>query len=106
MGLALFVQSGASEPVAVLRADPGTVYDPVEAGEELPRDFRQVLSRDQIEPVYEAEFTSLDGVDWPEDSLVIGVASGGEAKAYPVTFLNQREMVNDDIDGWPILVTW
>jgi hypothetical protein len=34
------------------------------------------------------------------------VSSGSEAKAYPVSFLNRREMVIDSINGIPILVTW
>jgi hypothetical protein len=37
---------------------------------------------------------------------VIGVAHQGAAKAYLVSFLNFREMVNDEIGDWPILVSW
>jgi hypothetical protein len=36
----------------------------------------------------------------------MGVALNGEAKAYPVTVLRIREMVNDELGGLPILVTW
>jgi hypothetical protein len=93
-----------SPPVAL--ADPNEVYDPVLAGEELPRGFRPLLARDQIEPVYEPVFTSAARVDWPADSLVIGVAGAETAKAYPVTHLNSREMVIDSLEGIPILVTW
>jgi len=28
------------------------------------------------------------------------------AKAYPVSFLNFREMANDQIGDWPNLVSW
>ena len=89
-----------------VRVDPTGVYNPVLAGEPLPDGFRQILPRDAIAPVYEPEF--LDGRDiaWPDDAQVIGVSSGGESKAYPVSFLNGREMVVDEIDGIPILVTW
>ena len=41
-----------------------------------------------------------------EDELVIGLVIGGEARAYPVTTLNRREMVNDVVGGTPVLVTW
>jgi hypothetical protein len=34
------------------------------------------------------------------------VAIGDQAKAYPITILNRREMVNDEISRVPILVTW
>ncbi len=86
--------------------DPEEVYDPVKEGSDLPDGFRQILRRDQIEPVYHPEFTDADDVDWPEESLVVGVAGDSTAKAYPITHLNQHEMVLDDIEGIPILVSW
>jgi hypothetical protein len=36
----------------------------------------------------------------------MGVAIEGEAKAYPISVLRFREMVNDDLAGMHILVTW
>ena len=90
----------------LIRADPVETYDPVEAGEPPPEGFRQLLARDQIAPVYEPEFTSAATVDWPQDMLVVAISGASESKAYPVTHLNQREMVIDHIDGEPILVSW
>ncbi len=87
-------------------ADPELVYDPVRAGEDLPAGFRQVLDRDQIVPVYDPVYALPDQVDWPGSSLVIGVAGVEAAKAYPITYLNQHEMVIDSLEGIPILVTW
>ncbi len=87
-------------------ADPQLTYDPVAAGEDLPAGYRQLLARDQIAPIYDPEFTGAGSVDWPADMLVIGVAGERDAKAYPVTPLNQREMVIDSLEGIPILVTW
>ena len=89
-----------------LRVDPGAVYNPVAAGEPLPDGFRQLLPRDAIRPVYDPEFVRAWQTQWPGDTDVIGVAQGGEAKAYPVSHLNGRELVVDEIDGWPILVSW
>lgn len=87
-------------------ADPNEVYNPVTAGEPLPEGFRQVLPRDAIVPIYAPEFVAADAIAWPDDTLVIGVALGGGAKAYPVSLLNRREMVVDSLAGIPILVTW
>ena len=81
-------------------------FDPVSAGEPTPEGFRQVLARDQIPPIYEPEFADADSVDWPDDMLVLGIAGEDEAKAYPITHLNRHEMVNDTLDGEPILATW
>ncbi len=88
-------------------ADPSQTYDPVKAGEELPPDFRQLLRRDAILPIYDPKFyPDADNEAWDDDTLVIGLAIDGEAKAYPVSFLNRREMVVDSIAGIPVLVTW
>jgi hypothetical protein len=85
---------------------PLDVYDPVSAGEPTPPGYRQIFARDAIEPVYDPRFVPADESDWIEGTLVIGVEIDGEAKAYPVNFLNWREMVNDWIGETPVLVTW
>ena len=109
VGLAASIQSGQTSDTsaaAIERPIPSDVYDPVRAGEEPPRGFRQLLGRDQIAPVYDPVYVARDQVDWPADSLVLGVAGAKTAKAYPITHLNQREMVIDTLDGTPILASW
>ena len=95
-----------SVDATAFRTDPNDVYDPVKAGEPIPPGYRQLLDRDQILPVYNPVFTRADLVDWPAGMLVIGVSGEETAKAYPVTHLNQREMVIDSLDGSPLLVSW
>ena len=90
----------------VVRADPVDVYDPVRSGEEPPAAYRQLLDRDQIAPVCDPVYTDPESEDWPVDSLVLGIAGSETAKAFPITHLNQREMVIDSLEGLPILVTW
>ncbi len=89
-------------------AGPDTLMERV-AGEgrasELPS-FRQLLGRDDIPPVYEPSFVPASRSGLGRDELVIGVAVGGEARAYPVRYLRWREMVNDEVGGVPILVSW
>lgn len=96
----------ASEPAGVEPVDPGSVFDPVRAGEATPPTYRQLLGRDQIAPIYDPTFTTADDVDWPLEVLIVGVEGTETAKAYPVSHLNRREMVIDHIDGDPILVSW
>lgn len=98
--------TGATSTAAGVRVDPDSAYNPVTAGEPLPDGFRQLLSRDAIRPVYEPVFVPAGDAGWPSSTDVIGVAMGGEAKAYPVSFLNGRELVVDEIAGSPILVSW
>ena len=69
-------------------------------------ELRQLLPRDQIEPIYEPRFVSAGQSSLKSDELVIGVEINGESKAYPVGPLNAREMVNDTVGGVPILVSW
>ena len=95
-----------SEAAAGVRVDPGDVYNPVLAGEPLPDGFRQVLPRDAILPVYDPVFVAADESGWPGNAEVIGVEIDAEARAYPVSFLNGREMVIDEIAEVPIVVTW
>lgn len=68
--------------------------------------FHQLLDRDVIQPIYAPKFVPADGAGVPSNELVIGVSLNGEAKAYPITPLIRREMVNDTLGGVPILVTW
>lgn len=68
--------------------------------------FPDQIPYDAILPIYEPEFAPASDSPLEEDELVMGVALNGEAKAYPVTVLRIREMVNDELGGVPILVTW
>jgi len=86
--------------------DPGQVYNPVLAGDPLPVGFRQLLPRDAILPVYNPQFVSAADAGWADDALVIGLDLDGQSRAYPVGFLNRREMVIDSVAGIPVLVTW
>ncbi len=96
--------TGRSKGVST--ADPRDVYDPFAAGEQMPDGYFQVVGRDFIRPVYDPTFVDAGRIGWPDDADVIGVEVDGEARAYPVSFLTGREMVNDEIAGVPLLVTW
>jgi len=102
-----FWPSGEPERTAAgERVSATSAYNPVLAGESLPADFRQILPRDAIRPVYDPTFVQSGGVNWPDSTDVIGVEINGEAKAYPVDHLNGRELVVDELGGEPILVSW
>lgn len=63
--------------------------------------------RDAIPPVYEPRYGSAAELPWlePED-LVLGYESDGRTYAYPLQVLNLRELVNDTIDGVPLLISY
>ncbi len=72
---------------------------------DLP-DYFASIPPDGIRPVYDPRFANAQDAPLQPDELVMGVTENGEAKAYPVTVLRFREIVNDEIGGRPILVTW
>lgn len=41
-----------------------------------------------------------------DDDLVLGVVVGDEARAYPLVIMDQHEIVNDEINGQPVAITW
>jgi hypothetical protein len=99
------VRIGSENP-AIEGREAGSLYNPVHAGEELPKGFRDVLPRDAILPIYDPRFVSASQSGWDDRSLVVGLEINGDARAYPVSFLNRREIVNDHVGKTPILVTW
>jgi hypothetical protein len=103
--LILAAALAAVSTVAAAQVPAASSYDPVQAGE-VPPGYYQSVPRGMIRAVYAPEFVAADQVRWSDSTLVIGVAHQGAAKAYLVSFLNFREMVNDEIGDWPILVSW
>ena len=64
--------------------------------------------RDAIEPIYSAQYEEASAGDWlaPDDLILGYVSDDGQAYAYPIKFLNFHELVNDMIDGVPVLITY
>lgn len=67
----------------------------------------QVLPKDAILVIDNPELVSASQVDdlAPEER-VIDVVVGAEARAYPICILHGHEIVNGDVGGRPITVTW
>lgn len=58
---------------------------------------------EMLEPIKTVPISSSD---WGKDDVVIGVEVNGEARAYPVAMMVWHEIVNDELGGEPILVTF
>ncbi len=41
-----------------------------------------------------------------DEERVIGIVAGGEARAYPLQNLDYHEIINDDVNGIPVVVTY
>lgn len=67
-----------------------------------PLDFPEMMAGADV-PAHNA---ARRGKYLVPDDRVIGVSLGGEARAYPVRVLEWHEIVNDEVGGLPIAVTW
>ena len=80
------------------------------AGGTLGRDLRLVtlLPKDAISAIFDPQFlTAEEADDWySPDELVLGVEIDGDARAYSIPYLSGREIVNDEVGGRKIAVTW
>lgn len=63
--------------------------------------------RDGIRSVDSPAFAALADAGWvgPRDP-VIGLAAGDDARAYPVHVMERHQIVNDVVDGKPVVVTY
>lgn len=62
--------------------------------------------RDGIPALDAPPHVPIASAPWPEDEIVLGVALDGAARAYPVSILDWHELVNDELAGRPILVSY
>ena len=62
--------------------------------------------KDGIPALDNPNFVSASATRFDDDELIIGVTHNGEAKAYPYAILNWHEIVNDEIGGVPVAVTY
>jgi len=50
-------------------------------------------------PAAEADFMA-------PDTIILGIDYGGEQRAYPLPIMDHHEIVNDEVGGQPVAVTW
>ena len=105
-------------PAATNTADPGEAPPP-EAAREFTTDFSihtipyyEVLSggppKDGIPAIDNPQFVSItEAEEWMEDvEPVIMIERNGDARAYPIQILMWHEIVNDEVGGEPVVVTF
>jgi hypothetical protein len=74
------------------------------------RDYEIVtlLPKDAIPSIDSPEFYLARQADQEYDAqeLVLGVVFDGQARAYSLNMLSRHEIVNDEVAGHPIAITW
>jgi uncharacterized protein DUF3179 len=95
-------QSSVLHPTGQVLQSGGTAFDPIRSDEIqsiLPEDAIPAL----IKPAY---LTASQASDIYDQEEVIGVVINGDPRAYPLSTLSAHEIVDDDIGGQPVAVTW
>ena len=64
---------------------------------------RQVPPKDAIPSVDDPTFRRIHE---PADEVVVGLEVDGDARAYPLRYLDYHEIVNDRVGGVPVAITW
>jgi len=94
--------------VAVAHASPRTANGFVLEPGAIPA--QEILAggppRDGIPALSHPPHASAESAPWSDDTMVIGVAWNGEARAYPLDILIWHELVNDTLGGLPVLVSF
>jgi Protein of unknown function (DUF3179) len=95
-------QSIARNPTGAVVDSGGPGFDAIRSDEIqsiLPQDAIPALIRPAYLPASQAS-------DINNQEEVIGVVVNGDARAYPLSTLSAHEIVDDDIGGQPLAVTW
>lgn len=77
-----------------------------------PNEIITLLPPDAIPAIWDPQFLwstveeAEENNDIADEVSVMGVAIGDEAHAYPIPFLSAHEIVNDNVGGTAIAVTW
>ena len=71
-----------------------------------PPGVEQLFPRGTIPAVFEPEFVTAAEAEIPPEAWILGVAIGGEARAYSLNLLNSHEVVNDRIGEKSFAAVW
>ncbi len=100
----LWLNLRAEEVEVPLTAGNGTALP----GETLNLEIITILGKDGIPAILDPQFVS--GAEAAEQMLdserVLGVSINGDHRAYPLNQLSRHEIVNDEVGGVPVAVTW
>ena len=104
VALALLPGSAAADPRAWQREWPDTDFS------KRSVDLEEIISggppKDGIPSIDDPTFVPVEEAHLPHREPVIGLVVDGEAKAYPLRILMWHEIVNDEIAGVPVAVTY
>jgi hypothetical protein len=105
---ALYLTQPSAPPLSSSSPSIGRDHPSVNAPNPLTADeIGYRVPRDKIKAIDAPTFMAAGATGSVPDRLpVIGVTEGGQARAYPIPLLSRVEIVNDQVGGRTIAVTW
>jgi hypothetical protein len=104
-GLAFVISSrhpAVRNPTGAVVQRGGPAFDAIRSDE-----IQSILPQDAIRALIKPNYLSASQAsDINNQEEVIGVVINGDARAYPISTMSSHEIVDDDIGGQPIAVTW
>ncbi|TKX42508.1 MULTISPECIES: DUF3179 domain-containing protein [unclassified Halorubrum] len=94
---------GDGSPPPTVETEYHLAYEPASL---LSESLDGGVGKDGIPSVDDPQFRPIADADLAADEPVFGVVRDGEARAYPRRILSHHEIVNDEIAGEPIAVTY
>ncbi len=64
------------------------------------------LPKDGIPSLFNPEMIPADQTRLPDDDLVVGIVAGGKPRAYPHPILDWHEVVNEDLQGIALTISY
>lgn len=103
----------SSSETVVVPPRPGTAANNIpEPGQQSTtgQEFKMVtlLGYDAIPAILDPEFLSAEDAQtqYRPDEQVLGLSINGDNRAYSIPMLSRHEIVNDEVGGVPLAVTW
>ncbi len=89
-------------PTGEVLESGGPAFDPIRSDE-----IQSILPEDAIPALIKPTYLAVSQAsDIRNQEPVIGVIVNGDARAYPLSTLSAHEIVDDDIGGQHVAVTW
>lgn len=97
-----------TEPVEAESVETENTQNVVDTSRYDEFEIITLLPPDAIPAIDNPTFHTADEADdfYDPDELVMGVVFNGDARAYSVPHLSSHEIVNDEVGGVKIAVTW
>lgn len=94
--------SAVKHPTGTVLQRGGPAFDPIRSDE-----IQSILPQDAIPALIKPNYLSASQAsEINNQEEVIGVVINGDARAYPISTMSSHEIVDDDVGGQPIAVTW